>query len=46
MFLMLQYITLLILILSSSNRHVDKDSDGFVGFKDFENVISYGQANS
>ncbi|XP_048084827.1 EF-hand calcium-binding domain-containing protein 11 isoform X1 [Alosa alosa] len=27
-------------------RHVDKDSDGFVSFKDFENVISYGQANS
>uniref|UniRef100_A0AAY4A405 EF-hand domain-containing protein n=1 Tax=Denticeps clupeoides TaxID=299321 RepID=A0AAY4A405_9TELE len=27
-------------------RHVDQDSDGFVSFKDFENVISYGQANS
>ncbi|XP_031436709.1 EF-hand calcium-binding domain-containing protein 11 [Clupea harengus] len=27
-------------------RHVDKDADGFVSFKDFENVISYGQANS
>ncbi|XP_030644383.1 EF-hand calcium-binding domain-containing protein 11 [Chanos chanos] len=27
-------------------RHVDQDSDGHLSFKDFENVISYGQANS
>ncbi|KAI5101993.1 EF-hand calcium-binding domain-containing protein 11 [Silurus meridionalis] len=27
-------------------RHVDQDSDGHISFKDFEDVISYGLANS
>ncbi|XP_016131789.1 EF-hand calcium-binding domain-containing protein 11 isoform X1 [Sinocyclocheilus grahami] len=26
-------------------RHADRDSDGHISFKDFENVISYGLAN-
>ncbi|KAM4634815.1 EF-hand calcium-binding domain-containing protein 11 [Polymixia lowei] len=27
-------------------RHTDQDSDGHVSFKDFEAVVTYGQANS
>ncbi|XP_056123203.1 EF-hand calcium-binding domain-containing protein 11 isoform X2 [Rhinichthys klamathensis goyatoka] len=27
-------------------RHADHDSDGHISFKDFENVISYGLANT
>ncbi|XP_067311873.1 EF-hand calcium-binding domain-containing protein 11 [Pseudorasbora parva] len=27
-------------------RHADQDSDGHISFKDFENVISYGLANT
>lgn len=30
----------------SPDRHVDHDSDGHISFKDFEDVIGYGLANS